>query len=380
MTEKLFYKDSHLREFRGNVLQCEIDGDNYKVVLDRTAFFPEGGGQTADKGTIDEIEVLDVREQSETIYHVVKEPIEIGKEIVGSIEWKDRFSKMQQHTGEHIVSGIIHKKFGYDNIGFHLGSEEVTMDFNGTITKEQLQDIEYEANEAVFRNILVEVDCPDKEALISMNYRSKIEIEGQVRIVTISGCDVCACCAPHVHNTGEIGLIKLIDLQNYKKGVRISMVCGLRALQNYQIKEKNTKEISILLSAKEALIADAVIRLKEENAGMKIKLANLQQEIFKMKIAKIPNQHVVCLFEEILEGSGPRELVNMLMEKQVDIGAVFVGNEIDGFRYVIGSKTEDVRGFAKMFNEKFAGRGGGKQEMVQGSLIGTKEAITRCFE
>ena len=222
MTEKLFYEDSHMITFLATVIACEKAGDYYEAVLTRTAFFPEGGGQYADTGRIDGVEVVDVQERQGLIYHKLSEPLELGKEVEGTIDWEERFSKMQQHSGEHIVSGLVHRTYGYDNVGFHMGKDAVTMDFNGVLTREQLKEIEKKANEAVVKNIDIQVLYPTKEQLEKIEYRSKIEIDGQVRIVEVPGYDTCACCAPHVKKTGEIGIIKLVGVQNYKGGVRVS--------------------------------------------------------------------------------------------------------------------------------------------------------------
>ena len=232
-TEKLFYEDSHLKEFTAKVISCKPYKEQYKVVLDRTAFFPEGGGQYADTGMLDDVRVLDVHEKEGIIYHTTEKALEAGKTVTGKINWEERFEKMQQHTGEHIVSGLVHERFGYNNVGFHLGSDYCTMDFDGTLTKEQLREIELAANQAVWKNIDIVVTYPSKEELANMDYRSKIEIEGQVRIVTVPGYDVCACCAPHVKKTGEIGMLKLVNMVNYKGGERITMLCGVRALKDY---------------------------------------------------------------------------------------------------------------------------------------------------
>ena len=216
MTEKLFYQDSHMKEFQATVVSCEPQKDHYLIVLDQTAFFPEGGGQYADTGKLGDVEITDVHEKDGVIYHTANMPLEVGSTVTGRLHWEERFEKMQQHTGEHIVSGLVHERFGYQNVGFHLGSDYCTMDFNGPITKEQLKEIEREANEAVYQNLDIQVLYPSKEELSDMEYRSKIEIEGQVRIVVVPGYDVCACCAPHVKKTGEIGMIKLVNMMNYK--------------------------------------------------------------------------------------------------------------------------------------------------------------------
>ena len=246
MTGKLFYDDSHRVEFTAEVLSCEPWKNQYKIVLDRTVFFPEGGGQYADTGELNGVRVTDVHEKDGVIFHTADAPLKEGETVAGSINWEERFEKMQQHTGEHIVSGLVNARFGYHNVGFHLGGDYCTMDFDGVLTKEELKEIEFAANEAVWKDLEVEVEFPPKDVLEEMEYRSKIEIEAQVRIVTVPGYDVCACCAPHVKKTGEIGLIKLVNMIHYKGGVRITMLCGARALRDYGRKDENIKEISTL--------------------------------------------------------------------------------------------------------------------------------------
>ena len=378
MTEKLFYQDSHRTEFTAKVISCEEAKDGYRVVLDQTVFFPEGGGQYADTGMLGDTEVTDVHEKDDVIYHTTKAPLEAGSEVNGKINWDERFEKMQQHTGEHIVSGIVHERFGYNNVGFHLGSDYCTMDFDGPISKEQLKEIEAAANEAVYQDLEIKILYPSKDELKDLDYRSKIEIEGQVRIVEIPGYDVCACCAPHVKMTGEIGAIKLVNMVNYKGGERITMLCGRRAMRDYEKKDSMTKEISALLCAKEYEVAEAVVRLKDEQNRMKSQLAEMQQKLLEYRVAEIAvDQKIVTVFDSTLSGNLPREMMNKLLDKGAEICAVFAGTDEEGYRYVIGSRSEDVRPLSKMLNTVFQGRGGGKPEMVQGSVKGTPTEIER---
>lgn len=380
MTEKLFYQDSHRSEFEAEVLACEPMKDGYGIVLDRTVFFPEGGGQYADPGYLDNVEVLDVQEKDGIIRHMTREPMEVGRKVSGKILWEERFERMQQHTGEHIISGLVHRKFGYDNVGFHLGADYCTMDFNGPITQEQLREIEWEANRAVFENLDVEVLYPSKDELKELDYRSKIEIEGQVRIIHIPGYDMCACCAPHLSKTGEIGLIKLVNMDHYKGGERIYMLCGYRALRDYRMKEENTRSISNLLCVKEHEVADAVEHLKDEQKHLKDQLASMQQKMLRYLAGEIEIEKPVTLvFDPTLTGNAPREMMNLLLNRGASICAVFAGTDEKGYRYVIGSRTEDVRSLGKTLNEAFQGRGGGKPEMVQGSLQGTEKEIRECI-
>ena len=375
MTEKLFYQDSHRSTFTAIVQEVRPSGNGYEIILDRTAFFPEGGGQSSDTGSLGGVSVSDVQEIDGKIIYYTDGPLVEGTEVEGCIDWTERFSKMQQHTGEHIVSGLIHKIYGYHNVGFHLGTDSVTLDFNGVVPKEKLHEIEQLANEAVAKNLPVQVLYPTDEELSKISYRSKIEIEGQVRIVVIDGYDVCACCAPHVKQTGEIGLIKLVGMQNYKGGVRISMLCGFRALEDYYQKEKNNREIAVMLSAKEYETAVEVERLQEELAMKKAKIAELERKFLEQKVETLDiSSEIVCLFEET-DPVMTRELVNLLLKKGAKMAAVFSGNEREGYRYVLGSRSLDVRENGKLLNEAFHGRGGGKPEMVQGTVQGKREEI-----
>lgn len=384
MTEKLYYENSYIQRFEAEVLACEKQEDYYEIVLDKTAFFPEGGGQSADRGFLNGIPVSDAREKNGIVYHITSQPIHPGTSVLGEIDFKERFSKMQQHTGEHIISGIVHRRFGWHNVGFHLGSEIVTMDFDGALNADELADIEYQANEIAFSNRKVEISYPAKEDLEKLEYRSKIEIEGQVRIVTIPGVDVCACCAPHVNYTGEIGMIKIVDAQKYKGGTRVSMVCGFRALHDYRTKERNINQISVVLSAKPDLSAEAVLRQKEELQHDKDRMIYFQGKYIEEKAGRIPDGgdgHIgMLLFEEDLDSGMMRKYVNLSVGKTDGISGCFVGDDQNGYRYVLGSETLDVRSISGEMNRDLDGKGGGKPGMVQGSVNGTKEQILNVMK
>jgi len=376
MTRKLYYEDSHLQEFTATVTACEPYKDTYRIALDCSSFFPEGGGQSGDSGFLNDIEVFDTHEKDGIIWHYTKTPLDPGTKVSCHIDWSKRFDRMQQHSGEHIVSGLVHSRFGYDNVGFHLGDTETTLDFNGLISKEELAEIELAANKIVWQNLPVEIRYPSKEELKKLEYRSKIEIEGQVRIVSFPNIDTCACCAPHVNFTGEIGLIKLVNVQVHRGGVRVTMLAGERALADYREKETNVKAISVSLSVKEKLAADAVERIKQENFQLTGQLMQFQLSMVREKTASVPEgtEHI-AFFEEHLDAPTMREFVNLLTARITGIACVFVGNDTDGYRYVLGSSQCDVRPLCKKLNEAFQGKGGGKPEMVQGSLSGTQEQI-----
>ena len=268
MTEKLYYIDSHMKTFTATVTSCEKDGARYLVTLDRTAFFPEGGGQLGDSGTIGDARVFDTHEKDGEILHYVNQPLEIERSYDCAIDWETRFRRMQNHSGEHIVSGLVHKKYGYNNVGFHMGSDVVTIDFDGELTKEQLSEIEREANYAVAANYKVTATFPPKEVLKTLEYRSKLELTENVRIVEIENVDICACCAPHISSTAEVGTVRILSSERRRRGgegVRITMLCGLDAYDNEVIIGENNTEISMLLSAKRNETAAAVRRLMGEN-------------------------------------------------------------------------------------------------------------------
>lgn len=380
-TEKLFYKHSHMAEFAATVLSCEAGKAGYQVVLDQTAFFPEGGGQSGDRGRLNGVEVFDTHEKDGVVYHYTKEPLEPGTQVEGRLDFEERFSRMQQHTGEHIVSGIVHSLYGYDNVGFHLGADVTTLDFNGELTPEQVEDVELRANRAVFANLPVQIQYPTKEELKSLEYRSKIEIEGQVRIVSVPGYDICACCAPHVDRTGEIGLIKVLSCDRHRGGCRVTIVCGMRALSDYRIRQKSVTEVSVALSAKPDKIGEAVLHLKEQQAKTKEQLNRMQAVYLQQKLADITvADRCVFIFEEELDNIAARNFVNDAMEKCKGVCGTFIGTDETGYRYILGSRTVDMREFSKKLNASFQGKGGGKPEMVQGSLTGREEEIRKMLD
>ncbi|HIT64558.1 MAG TPA: alanyl-tRNA editing protein [Candidatus Ventrimonas merdavium] len=382
MTEKLFYQDSHLREFAAAVLACVWNEkkERYEIELDRTAFFPESGGQYADTGTLGGVSVTDVRERDGAVIHLTDGPLTVGETVTGVLDYEDRFSKMQQHTGEHIVSGLVHRQFGYDNVGFHLGKELVTMDFNGVFQPGELRCIEWEANQAVAQNLPIQVTYPSDEELAELDYRSKKEISGQVRIVTVPGYDVCACCAPHVECTGEIGMIRLIDAVHYKGGTRVTMVCGFRALADYRVKEENVREISRLLSAKPYEAAQAVAHLKEEAGQWREKVLRMQTRYLEQKLAEIPAGTEDCiLFEEEMDKNVARRFADGAMEICDGLCGIFLGNDRQGYQFTLCSKSVDLKAFLQEFYQKVPGKGGGKNPMVQGTVTASQEAVQKAL-
>ena len=396
MTKKLYYEDAYATEFDAVVLSCEEKemsvkteaGEEkitvYQVILNQTLFFPEEGGQSPDKGVLGGANVLDVQVKNNIITHSLDKPLEVGTTVYGTLDWKHRFSNMQQHSGEHIFSGTINRLYGYNNVGFHLSDNIVTMDFNGVLTEEDVASVEYLVNEAIIKNLPITVTYPSKEELSVLEYRSKIEIEGQVRIVTVEGVDVCACCAPHVKRTGEIGMLKVMSVQNHRGGVRISMLCGFRALEAFREKAAVITELMDSLTVSQDLLLDRVEKLKASNQDYKYRLAVAKQKLLETKMADIPaEQKNVFLFEQDIESSVMRNVVNVLTAKHSGVCGVLVGNDETGYSFIIGSTNVDCTQVATVLREKTNAKCGGKKPMVQGSVqVSEKElrAVLAYFE
>ncbi len=384
-TKKLYDMDAYAREFEAKVLSCEKityekeseENQNvYKIILDQTLFFPEEGGQTPDKGILGNGTVLDVQIKSNEIQHIVTEPLEVGSIVIGKIDWSHRFFNMQQHSGEHLFSGLAHRKYGLKNVGFHLSNQIVTMDFDKALSEKQLKEMEWEINEAIVANVEIKTGYPSKEELKSLEYRSKIEIDGDIRIVEILGYDICACCAPHVKRTGEIGIFKIQNVQNYKGGMRISFLCGFRALEEYRKKAEIISELSGNLTTNQDNLVDHVNKLKTQVQSLKTQLSNAKQTMMESKIAEIPaDQKDVLLFEKDIDTPVMRNVVNKLMETHEGICGIFVGSDEEGYNFIIGSKSVDCRDVAKKMKEELNARGGGKAQMIQGSVDAKKKDI-----
>ena len=377
-TRRIFDEDAYITEFEAEVLSCTETEDGFDMVLDQTAFFPEGGGQFPDKGTLNETEVLDVQEDKEgIIHHFTKTGFAPGEKITGKINWNQRFDFMQQHSGEHIFSGIAHSKFGATNVGFHLGYEETTIDLDVPLSEEQVFEIENAANKAVYKNLPIEINYPSEEELEVLPYRSKKKLSGKIRIVTVPGYDICACCGTHVNRTGEIGIIKITAFQNYKGGTRLFMLCGKRAFSDYQNKNRDLIKVTNSLSVKPNELCLAVKRLENEITEHKIYEAALKKELFALKAEKLGTGEKICVFEE---GMTPDELRRycLTLSENFKIAAVFNGTE-GNYKYAVSSKTENCAAIAKEINEKFFGRGGGKPELVQGGCSGKREEIENFF-
>lgn len=398
MTEtiKLYDMDAYATEFEADIISCEpnkADDKQFDIILNQTLFFPEEGGQSPDMGILGGYRVVDVQIKNGVITHTVEtsagDCCEVEKEaelaagvhVQGKIDWQHRFYNMQQHSGEHIFSGIVHSRFGFENVGFHLSDSVVTMDFSGVLSPEDIAEVEHEVNVAISKNIPIEVTYPSRDELAQLEYRSKIEIEGQVRIVTVPGYDVCACCAPHVKRTGEIGMLKVMNYQNYKGGIRVSILCGFRALEAFRQKCDIISELMGIFTTNQEAIVDNVIKLKAVNQSLKSELGTAKSALLDYKVAELPTDtDNAVLFECGIDTNTARNCVNALVEKYSGFSAFFMGNDEEGYSFIIGSKNADCNIVAAVLRNKLGARGGGKPVMVQGSVKAAKSEIEEVLK
>ena len=378
-TRKLYYENVYQREFEATVLECREARKGYHILLDETAFYPEGGGQPCDKGFLNEVEVTEVHEKNGEILHYTNQALQPGSRVHGCIDWDRRFDLMQQHSGEHMVSGLIHQAYGYENVGFHLGSDIITIDLSGPMTAEQVAEIELQTNQMIWQNDEVEIAWPDPEQLKTIPYRSKKELTGQVRIVTFPGADICACCGTHVSHTGEIGMVKLLSVVKFHEGVRIEMICGGRVLNYLNQVDQQNHAVSVALSAKPDRTGEAVERLLEENYRLKGAVARMEEEMFAREAEAHKGMGDVILYKIGMEADSVRKLADAVMQTCGGACAVFSQNPDGSHKYAIGKKDGDLRAFTKAMNAALEGRGGGKPFFVQGSVKAGQKEIKAYF-
>jgi len=373
MTEKLYETDSYCREFTATVESCVCEDGIYKVILNRTAFFPEGGGQAADGGTLNGSRVLDVQLEGDCVVHKTETPFSQGQEVVGILDWELRFSRMQSHAGEHIVSGVVHGMYGYSNVGFHMGDTVMTVDFSGSLTVDDIREIEVKSNQAIYQNAPIRVSFPSKDELATLDYRSKLELEDGVRIITIGEIDCCACCAPHPATTGEIGIIKIIDHYPNKQGTRIEMLAGIHALEDYARLNRTNKVLMGLLSAPRDGVEDAVYSQNELAQTLRSENQRLAK---RLAMAELTPIEVGAGVYGILDGVSYDELrycSNELLSHGAATCVLLSKTEETGYSYVVASKDKDVRQMVAALNHALNGKGGGKSDFAQGKISADSE-------
>ena len=379
-TEKLYYIDPFIKEFPATVLSCEPGKNGFQVVLDCTAFYPEGGGQPADHGTLDGVNVTDVHEKDGTIFHTCDQAVEAGQMVTGRVDWGRRFDHMQQHSGEHILSGILCRDYHCDNVGFHMGADTVTIDYNTDISWEQALDAERKANEVIWADQEVEITYPSPEELSTLEYRSKKELSGQVRIVTFPEADCCACCGTHVLRAGQVGLIKLLSCQKFREGVRLEILCGKRALDYLGGAYDQARAIGQRLSVKPLDTLPAVERLEAELAAAKVRMTELEDQVFASIAAENVGRGDVVLFQPPMRPDGVRKLADAVARQSGGLAAVFSGPDSGKYNYaLVQAEARDISALVKEMNQALNGRGGGRNGFAQGSVQAVEAAISDFF-
>ena len=378
-TEKLYYSDAFLKEFTANVLECTDWKGKPALVLDRTAFYPEGGGQPADHGTIDGITVLDVHEKDGVVFHIVEKPVENVENVTCKIDWNRRFDHMQQHSGEHIISGILCEMFQCDNVGFHMGTDTVTIDYNADITWEQAMEAQRRANAVIAADIAVEVTYPSAEELAALDYRSKKELTGQVRIVRFPTADCCACCGTHVLRAGQVGLVKILSCQKFRDGVRMEILCGNRALEFFDTVYDQNRAVAQALSVKMHATAGAVERLQEELSNTRYQAAQLETQLFAQTAQTYAAAGDVVVFQPPMQPASVRRLCDAVAKECGGLCAVFAG-ENGQYNYALGrADGADISALVKSMNAALKGRGGGRNGFAQGTASAPQSEIEAFF-
>ena len=377
-TRKLYYEDPHLQHFSARVVNCRETEKGFLITLDATAFYPEGGGQACDLGTLGAARVLDVQEQAEEVLHLCDKPLAEGETVEGVLDWQRRFDLMQQHSGEHIVSGLVHSLLGHHNVGFHVGSDRMEIDFDGPISAEMLALIETRANEAVWLDLPINCWYPSPEELLHTFYRTKKALPWPVRIVQIPLYDSCACCGVHVKRTGEIGLIKILSCVKFHQGVRIELCCGNRALRLLQNVFEQNRQVSQAFSAKILETGAAAQKINETLAAVKYRATAFRNRLFAAIAQDYAGQSWVLHFEDALDGGELRELATAISGHCDGLIAAFSGSDADGYSYCLTGR-EDLRQLNKEMTEALNGRGGGKPNFQQGSLKATRQQILDFF-
>lgn len=385
MTKKLYYEDPYLFEFTATVINIvQIDG-KCAVILDKTAFFPESGGQPGDEGYIEETAVFDTQIENGVIYHYISDNTSLslseGSVVHCRVDKDIRLSRMQAHTGEHIVAGLAHRMFGANNVGFHMDNTVMTVDFDRYLSKEELSAVERAANLCVYKNARVKAWFPKEEELKNLTYRSKLEGLDETRIVEIEGYDVCACCAVHLSSTGEVGLIKILTSMKHRGGVRLTLVCGISAYEDYVIKHDNTLIISDLLCSKHNEAGEAVKRQLQKEKDLKYQIAEKTNALIDYIYDTTEFNEKSVVFR--INGLNTEELKQAavrLKGKSNGITVVISGEDCKGYYFAAASGAVNVNSFTNPITSALHGSGGGRYDVIQGRLKADYKTIKDFFD
>ena len=383
MTERLYLSDSMLAAFDATVVSCEPHGNGYLIELDRSAFFPNKGGQPCDTGTIGGAAVSDVNEDGERLLHFADRAIPVGTKVRGAIDFARRFDIMQQHTGEHLLSYCAWHLYGAQNVGFHCALTYATLDLDKPVGHDGITEIENLANRLAAENAAVTATIYEtEEALKGIPLRKHAEgLTAPIRIVTIEGSDACTCCAPHVKRTGEIGQLKIVEAIPYKGGTRCTFLCGMRALSHAQTMQDAVTAIALRFSTSrdqaEAAVQKQADELSETKKALRQAYAALDEYLAKSLKAEAEDVNGVKLIVKMLESVDAKRLRAIAGATMTDRAlSVLFSDTGDRVSYLLASNgiKADTGVLIAAVNAAFAGNGGGRGTLAQGSAKKTAGA------
>lgn len=383
-TIKLYYESAYLRDFEANVLEISNYDEKWQIALDATCFYPGGGGQPPDLGILGEVVVKDCYAKNGIIYHILenKPNFTIGDKIAGSVDFPRRFAFMQNHTGEHLLSGLAKSRYNATNVGFHMSERGFTIDFDLPLTKENLDELEACANELVNLGGAIDLRFVKGDILQGATARSKKDFghEENVRLVEIPGWDLCACAGLHVADLAEVSIVKIAGCQRYKGGVRLNVFCGSDALWDYSRKNDIVQKTSSMLSAETDNITGAITRLKEVGISLKKEADSLKNRIFELQAATVPNESALVYFiEDSLESDDLRRFAAVVAERaKIAVALTKQGNVV---KYAAcGHDNTALADFAAALNAALDGKGGISGGVAQGALKADFAAVCTYLE
>lgn len=383
-TKRLFDENVMQRECEAVVVRTEPYHEGYAVVLDQTVFFPEGGGQLSDTGTLTAGEkalpVKHVHEKAGEIFHETKEPLAPGTKVVAKLDWPVRFDHMQQHCGEHMLSYAFYKLFGAHNVGFHMSADMVGIDLDREVDWQQALQAERFTNREIQEDRPITTKLVPAEEAAKMNLRKfNDKLTGILRIVTVEGSDSCTCCGTHPTSSGMVGLVKIFKVEKHKEGSRISFLCGREALERVEQYMLAALDASNLLSIKETELPDGIARLQQEKKELGERLTEctgklLEYRIEEMKAHSATTEAGHAKFVFLESDMTPKEakaLAKRLGEIPEAFSAIFYqnGERLNYMFLATDGAAVNCQQVILTVNEAFGGRGGGRPESCQGSAI-----------
>lgn len=400
VTERLYYQDSYLKEFKAKVLKKIKINNQPAVVLYKTAFYPTSGGQPYDKGVIQDIPVVEVLEDNNKTIHVLKEELKekINSEVVGKIDWERRFDHMQQHSGQHILSAAFEKLWNADTVSFYLGDEICTLDImKDNITSEEVKKAEILSNNIVLENRPIKIYFVDQERANELNLRKIPPQKEDIRIVEIKDFDVCACCGTHCGTTGEVGLIKILKWEKRGVKIRLDFICGKRSLKDYYWKNELIKNISNKLTIKDTELGEVVERMLEERKETRKELREFKEKLQEYEAKRLIDEssirdNGIKIINKVFEEKNFQEVMGLVqsiinLDDSVVVLAGIKSKEEGGGAKILFACSRalkyDMNGLIREAGKFIEGRGGGAPNFAQAGgkkTEGIEDALNFALE